>query len=214
VIELLAITDRDAAPPEPPLQAIECDGVSVLFAPAREGEPDAEVLWEREAMLERLMEDRDLLPVRFGTVVEDERAAAAAIAPRSAELAEALERVRGAVEVSVRAIANREKASVEGGAEYLRERIATDRLARSLHEPLAALARDSVVLDGPEALRAAYLVERGEVGAFVERFRELQREHPDLAVVCTGPWPPYSFTGGDAPPSAASDAPPHPGSAA
>lgn len=199
MIELLAITDDAAAPPEPPLRAVPCDGVSVLCAPAREGEPDAEVLWEREALLERLMEERNLLPVRFGTVVEDERAAVAAIAPRSAELAETLERVRGAVEVSVRAIANREKASVEGGAEYLRDRIATDRLAHALHEPLAALSRDSVVLDGPEALRAAYLVERGEVGAFVERFRELQREHRELEVVCTGPWPPYSFTGSEGP---------------
>jgi len=196
VIELLAITDGTAVQPEPPLRAIDCDGVSVVCAPAREGEPDAEALWEREALLERLMEERDLLPVRFGTVVEDERAAAEAIAPRSADLAAALERVRGAVELSVRAVANRGKSPAEGGGDYLRERVAMDRVARAVHEPLAALARDSVVLDGPEVLRAAYLVERGEVGAFVERFRELQREHQDLATVCTGPWPPYSFAEG------------------
>ena len=197
MIELLAITDG-ATPPEPPLRAVDCDGVSVVCAPAREGEPDADALWDREALLERLMEDRDLLPMRFGTVVADERAAAEAIAPRSAALAAALERVRGAVELSVRAIAHRPEAPADGG-EYLRERVAAERVARALHEPLAALARDSAVLDGPEALRAAYLVDRGEVGAFVERFCALQREHRELAIVCTGPWPPYSFTGGDAP---------------
>jgi hypothetical protein len=194
VIELLAITD-DASTLEPPLRAVRCDGLSVVCAPAREGEPDAEALWEREALLERLMEDRDLLPVRFGTVVADEKAAVAAIAPRSEALARALDRVRGAVELSVRAVASRaDEPRTESGSEYLRERIAGERLARALHEPLAALARDSVLLDGPEALRAAYLVDRGAVGAFVERFRRLQGEHRELAVVCTGPWPPYSFT--------------------
>jgi hypothetical protein len=193
VIELLAITD-DATPPEPPLRAVRCDGVSVLCAPAREGEPDADALWEREALLERLMEERDLLPVRYGTVVADERAAAEAISPRSEDFAKALERVRGAVELSVRAVSNDSGGTPASGSEYLKDRIAANRLARALHEPLAAIARDSVVLDGPEALRAAYLVGRGEVDAFVERFRELQREHRELAVVCTGPWPPYSFT--------------------
>jgi hypothetical protein len=195
VIELLAITD-DATPPEPPLRAVRCDGLSVVCAPAREGEPDAEALWEREALLERLMEDRDLLPVRFGTVVADERAAVAAVAPRSEALARALDRVRGAVELSVRAVAERAgEAPPESGGEYLRARVADERLARALHEPLAALARDSAILDGPEALRAAYLVDRGGVDVFVEAFRRLQREHSELSVVCTGPWPPYSFTG-------------------
>jgi Gas vesicle synthesis protein GvpL/GvpF len=197
VIELIAITDDDT-PPEPPLRTIRCDGLSVVCAPAREGEADAEALWQREEQLERLMESRDLLPVRFGTVVADENAAVAAIAPRGEALARALDRVRGAVEVSVRAVAQRpSETPAAGGAEYLRERVAEERVARRVHEPLAALARDSVLLDGPEALRAAYLVERGGVGRFVELFRELQREHPELAVVCTGPWPPYSFTDGE-----------------
>jgi hypothetical protein len=198
VIELVAVTD-DPTPPEPPLRAVPCDGVSVLCAPAREGEPDAEALWEREALLERLMEDRDLLPVRFGTVVADERAAAEAISPRSDELARALERVRGAVELSVRAVENEPGGQAASGSEYLEGRIAGERRARAVHEPLAAIARDSAVLDGPEALRAAYLVDRREVDAFVERFRGLQREHRELSVVCTGPWPPYSFTGSRAP---------------
>lgn len=197
MIELLAITD-DATPPDPPLLTIRCDGLSVVCAPAREGEPGAEDLWQREAQLERLMEDRDLLPVRFGTVVADERAAVAAIAPRSEALARALDRVRGAVELSVRAMANRAAAPAASGAGYMRERVADERLARRIHEPLAALARDSVLLDGPEPLRAAYLVERGAVDAFVELFRGLQQEHRELAVVCTGPWPPYSFTDGEA----------------
>jgi hypothetical protein len=194
VIELLAITD-DARPLEPPLRAVRCDGLSVVCAPATEGEIDAEALWAREATLERLMADRDLLPVRYGTVVADDRAAVAAVAPQSEALARALDRVRGAVELSVRAIAagDRPHEGV-GGRDYLRERIADGRLARLLHEPLAAIARDGVIQDGPHVLRAAYLVERERVEAFVAQFRRLQHRHRELAIVCTGPWPPYSFT--------------------
>ena len=53
-------------------------------------------------MLEQLLEDRNLLPVRYGTVVKDVGAAARVLDERYDELAAALERVRGAVEIAVR----------------------------------------------------------------------------------------------------------------
>jgi hypothetical protein len=45
-----------------------------------------------------------------------------------------------------------------------------------------------------ELLCAAYLVERSKVSGFAERVAELQQENPELRILCTGPWPPYSFT--------------------
>ena len=197
MIELLAITD-DATPPDPPVGAVRCGPLSVLWAPAGEGAVDADTLWRREALLEQLMERCDLLPVRFGTLVADERAAREAIAPRCEELGQALGRVRGAVELSVRALGGETPARSSGeptGREYLRDRAVRGRLAQELHAPLAGVARDSVIHDGPEILRGAYLVDRGEVDAFVTRFRRLQHERSDVAMICTGPWPPYSFTG-------------------
>jgi hypothetical protein len=71
---------------------------------------------------------------------------------------------------------------------------ADTRAAMALHEPLAMLARAAVIQPGWELLRAAYLVERGSVRDFTARVDTLQREHPELALLCTGPWPPYSFT--------------------
>jgi hypothetical protein len=50
--------------------------------------------------------------------------------------------------------------------------------------------------NGPELLRAAYLVDRVAVEAFVDVVRRLQETHSELDVLCTGPWPPYSFAGG------------------
>jgi hypothetical protein len=198
VIELVAITD-DATPPQPPLRAVRRSGLSVLYAPAPAGEdPTPEMLWAREAMLEDLMAQRDLLPVRFGTVVADEDAAARAIEERHDELAAGLDRVRGAVELSVRVYVREEpdEPVPSSGREYLHAKAGGARRADLVHEPLAAIARESVIRSGPELLRAAYLVDRDAVTAFVERVQALQRSQPELALVCTGPWPAFSFSEG------------------
>ena len=79
------------------------------------------------------------------------------------------------------------------GAEYLRAKAHRSEAARLLHEPLAFLARESVVQPGPELLRAAYLVDREAVDGFVGLVRRLQETHDGIRVLCTGPWPPYSF---------------------
>ena len=191
MIELLAITD-DAAPAEPPLRIVRAGGLGVVVAPASEGEVDADALWRREALLEELMQQRALLPVRYGTLVEDDAAAAAAVAGRSEALAGALRRVRGAVELSVRAVAPGQPDEGSPG-EHLQARAAHERTAAALHERLAAAAREEVRHDGRELLRAAYLVDRAEVDRFVSLVRGLQAEHGELSILCTGPWPPYSF---------------------
>jgi hypothetical protein len=195
VIELYAITD-DPAPPNPPLRAVNADGLTALCAPARQREMTAEVLWEHEAVVESLMEERDLLPMRFGTLVEDDEAAIRALVERREELRKGLDRVRGAVELAVRAEASSPgdlAPTGTSGAEYIRAKAHRTEAARLLHEPLAFLARESVIQAGPELLRAAYLVDREAVDGFVGLVRRLQETHDGLRILCTGPWPPYSF---------------------
>jgi Gas vesicle synthesis protein GvpL/GvpF len=196
VIELYAITD-DPSPPDPPLRAVTCDGLTALCAPAESRPLTPEVLWRHEELVEALMEQRDLLPVRFGTLVPDEEAAARAVAERREELVTALERVRGAVELAVRAQPREPEQAQpqrgETGRDYMRAKARRTQAARLLHEPLAFLARDSVVHTSPELLRAAYLVDREALDGFVSLVRRLQAAHPSLSVVCTGPWPPFSF---------------------
>jgi hypothetical protein len=158
---------------------------------------DADALWRHEELLEGLMKRRPLLPVRYGTRVPDEAAAAAAVAGRGAELMAQLDHVRGAVEVSVRvrgAEPSPPATGSESGVEYLRARTAGSRAGDGVHEVLQPLSRDSRVLGGAEALRAAYLVAHDDIDVFVARVRELQGEHLELAILCTGPWPPYSFS--------------------
>jgi hypothetical protein len=42
-------------------------------------------------------------------------------------------------------------------------------------------------------LRNAYLVERRVVPRFRAVVERLQLAHPEVAILCTGPWPAYSF---------------------
>jgi hypothetical protein len=201
VIELYAITDHPG-PPLPdlaPLRAAAVDGLAAIWAPAGEPDLSAEALWRHEELVEALMEDRDLLPVRYGTRLDDETAAARAVEERHDDLVAALDRIRGAVELSVRAIATGEPpAPTAGGtgAQYLRTKARSAGVARTVHEPLAALAR-ATFLRPPkppsELPRAAYLVDREAVVRFTRRVAELERANPELQLLCTGPWPPYSF---------------------
>jgi hypothetical protein len=196
VIELLAITD-DPAPVPPPLRIVPAAGLGVVVSAAAEDEEvDADALWRREALIEELMQQRALLPVRFGTRVEDDTAAAAAVAGRAEAFAGALRRVRGAVELSVRVVI-RDENGESGPAEHMQARAAGERAAAAMHQRLAAAAREDVRQVGTETLRAAYLVDRADVDGFVALVRELQAEHPELSAICTGPWPPYSFSEGE-----------------
>jgi hypothetical protein len=183
------------------LQAVEADGLTVLYARTQRREVTLDAVWRHEELIEALMESRDLLPVRFGTLVSEERAAARAVAERAPQLAASLERVRGAVELAVRAHPRepdrRGYRPGESGREYMSAKARRVEAARSVHEPLALVARDSVVQQGPELLRAAYLVDRGAVESFVSVVQRVQRAHAELDVLCTGPWPAYSFAEGD-----------------
>ena len=76
----------------------------------------------------------------------------------------------------------------------------TSRLEARIDEPLARLARASVNRPGtgPAAFNAAYLVDRSDVEAFKRRVETIAAELEDASIVCTGPWPPFSFSSGDA----------------
>jgi len=205
VIELYAITDA-AGPPLPtgsPLRVLPDGELAVVYGPAADGEVSAEALWRHEELVESLMGQRELLPFRYGTRCEDEAAAARVVAERRAELAAGLERIRGAAELALRVIAPRSAATADDGetgtgyvAARARAADAARAVADTIHEPLAALARDSRrrAAEGPdEPLRAAYLVERDRIDEVVDAVARLQARHPDLRLLCTGPWPPYSF---------------------
>jgi hypothetical protein len=206
VIELYAITDHPG-PPMPalaPLRAVAHQRLAAVCAPVAACEVSPDQLWHYEQVVEALMADRDLLPLRFGTRLANDDVVARALQQRHGELARALDGVRGAVELAVRVLGRERRSraaeAVSTGADYLRARAqsaaAQDSAIDAVHEPLARLARAAALKPtraAGELLRAAYLVDRSAVAGFVERVYRLQESHPDLRLLCTGPWPPYSF---------------------
>jgi hypothetical protein len=145
VIELFAITRADAPAPPGRLRAISAGpGLAAVVAPVETRDVTAEALWRHEELVEALMADRDVLPVRFGTRFHDEDEAAQAVAAQRATLTAALDRVKGAVELSVHG-------------------------PPAVQEPLRPLARDTAERPG----RVAYLVDRDIVDAFRARVAEL-----------------------------------------
>jgi hypothetical protein len=87
------------------------------------------------------------------------------------------------------------------GSDYMRMRLAEarerDRLSQLFHEPLTGLSRASARFGGAaeDLFQAAYLVPQENADTFLQRVRRLEAAHPEATVVCTGPWPPYSFAG-------------------
>jgi Gas vesicle synthesis protein GvpL/GvpF len=149
-----------------------------------------------------------VLPVRFGRGYADASALREAVEAREGELRDALDRVRGCVELGLRVLAgtaDRTLVAPESGRDYLQarldERQRGERLADELDAPLAALSRAATrsVLATPHlVLSAAYLVPRDELDEFRRAVGSVQSRHPELSVACTGPWAPYSFATADA----------------
>jgi hypothetical protein len=208
VIALYAVTDAPgrALPDLAPLRVVPSGRLALVYGPAAEGEVSAEALWRHEELVEALMDAGDVLPFRYGTRCEDESAAARVVGERETELAAALERVRGAVELAVRVLVVERpepragRAAPADAAGYVAAKASAAALARavvdSVHEPLSAMARASHVRaasEPSEALRGAYLVDRERVEEFAAGVASLQSRRPDLRLLCTGPWPPYSF---------------------
>jgi hypothetical protein len=192
VIDVYAITeDGPATLPAAEgadLRMATADGLAAVWAPAPDAREAPEVTLDairrHEAIVEALMADRDLLPLRFGSRVDDASAAERLLHTRHDELARALSRVRGTAEVAVRVVA------APGATAD------PDRALEAVHRPLVRRARAATCRGGAgnDLLRGAYLVPRDEVTGFAVAVGKLQEACPDLRLLCTGPWPPYSFS--------------------
>ena len=204
MIELYAITDHPGPrlPQVAPLTAVPTDGLAAVCAPAGSGAVTADDLWRHEDVVEALMRDRDLLPVRYGTRVRDEAAAARAVAEQHRELRAALDRVRGAVELSLRVVGPAEPPPPQhaNGNEYMRAKARRgarrERAVAAIHEPLSLLARQSRKRPANRS-RSCCAGRTSSIAPPSTASRTLWsgwKASSDLRLLCTGPWPPYSFS--------------------
>lgn len=186
----------------------------------------ADALWRHEEVLEALMKDRAVLPVRFGTLLPLRRSVSDMVCRAYRTLVQDLDRVRGHVEIGLRfltaeygdedarAAAAPVQPAMGPGSAYLQARLAKERAirdrqraklkpVREVYEVLAGHAHASRLDDARDdrhGASAAFLVPRDHIASFQGVIGDVAHAHPELALLCTGPWPPYSFvnTGGRA----------------
>jgi Gas vesicle synthesis protein GvpL/GvpF len=189
------------------LRALKSDGVAAVYSRHRSLNRRAtpELIMAHERVVEAIMAEGPVLPLRFGTQPPDEERLAAVLADRRDNLLDGLDRVRGQLELALRVLRDPQgehgkPAGNRSGRDYLLARVGEHRRAelvsRELHTPLAALANASVLRDHPRPpaiLVAAYLVDAGRVPEFRRRADELAAHQENLQIVVTGPLPPYTF---------------------
>jgi hypothetical protein len=182
------------------------DGPLVAIVSAHQHRPQ-DATWasirQYDAALEQLMSTRAILPARFGSLLADATAAESLLAERENEWRAGLDDVRGAVELGIRTAWHRaNECRHESGSAYMRSQLELRRRAREVAatlEPLAMLARASrcAVFPRPDTpMRAAYLLDRERSREFASLVSRLDSDLAGIDLVCTGPWPPYSFSEG------------------
>jgi len=194
VIELFAFACGVRAVPEG-CDALAFGPIMAVVGPA--GGDAREDVIRHGLVVQQLIEASDaVLPTRFGERFRDAAALAAAVTPRLRELEERLVAVDGCVELAVRVSRSTAYADrpVDGTA-YMRSRLHGVSAVSKLHAVLAEHARDTVVTQSSLLHDASYLVARDEVDDFARRVAAYGAAHPELDLVCTGPWAPASFSG-------------------
>ena len=163
-----------------PLERRRVEGLELVVSDGATSEVTQAAVLRHAEVVEGLMSRSEaVLPAQFGRPFGDGDELEAAIRPKARELERGLERVRGCVEFGLRLAG--ESPDAASGTEYMRARLTQQRAV----EPLERLSR--------AASANAYLVPAEQVEEFREAVRRIQDEHPELTIVCTGPWPPYSF---------------------
>lgn len=208
----------DSAPPDAAvggagtagLLFVSWDGIACAagHAAARSGPPTSAEVLRHQAVIEALMPVGALLPLRFGTMVDNAHICRDFLARNAAALRGRLDWVRHCAEYALRVCgleadpARAVPARAEGpGAAHLRTLLRrvggwppSD--AAFPHDRLLAHAKDRVLwprTEGSADLRASFLVPQAQTERFLADLSALMPLRPDLVFTCTGPWPPYSF---------------------
>jgi hypothetical protein len=155
------------------------------------------------------------VPLRFGQWFVDESALTAAVTDKAVAYRRALSEFAGCLEFGLRLIdpaepgGAREVRAVEAvsGYEYMQSLRESSRLAgrkrshaEQVHDRVRSQVQDIVRAERAEEPRTlhavvtvSHLVARADFDEYRERVRALRAVFPELRLLLSGPWPPYSF---------------------
>ena len=146
------------------VRAVASSGLMAVVSDHRDGavRPSEADLWAHERVVEGLMADRAVLPMRFGSLLADDAAARALLSDRAAELRAALRHVAGAIELGVRVAWSVDPAQPEpepepkaagdaSGSAYLMGQLSRRRRARRPGRPDRSAAGRARTREPPSA---------------------------------------------------------------
>lgn len=196
--------------------------MSAIAGELQHGQPQPceTALRKHLSVIEAFMARHTVLPVRFGTVFADPAELGAYLALSYDQHAATLHRLSGQFELGLRVLWPQTEArpirrtaivseDCGPGARYLAERYAEAEarkgIEREAHEVADALSTFLMpcctevlwrrLPRGGSGASIAYLLHRERLGDFRAALAGAQCAYPDLDILCTGPWPPYSFVG-------------------
>lgn len=160
---------------------------------------DLGALVQHDAVIRRLMQACTVVPFRYGALVEAEYELREQMAARAEEFETLLARLRGKVELALRAASSPPPRRCDGsGRGYLRtlRHHAGRSVLHELHRTLSAASDAAVVVSERGCfLKSSYLVEEGGVDGFCRLLAGKLSGMEDVqGASLTGPWAPYSFS--------------------
>jgi hypothetical protein len=179
-------------------------------------DPGVEAIRGHNAVVEAgVTEEVTPVPLRFGQWLDDEAALQPALLEKADAYQARLRQFAGCLEFGLRLLDPAwpqgaqvvQPTSATSGIEYMRALQESSRLAEKKHsqaeevrarisELLGEYVREERVEDARTAhavLTLSHLVARAHFEAYRERAREIRQLFPELRMLLSGPWAPYSF---------------------
>lgn len=181
-------------------------------------EVNAEAVQQHNAVVEAAVtQEVTPVPLRFGQWMEDEAAMVMAMQEKAEAYATRLHEFAGCLEFGLRLLDPAEpqgarpvqESTPASGLEYMRSLQESSRLAdrkrgeaEQVRARITELLREFIREERQEEARTphafltmSHLVAREHFDAYRERARQIRELYPELRLLLSGPWAPYSFAG-------------------
>lgn len=150
------------------------------------------VVKESEAMhhaevLNKLAVKITIIPMAFGTVFKDEKILKTVLAKSYQTNKETLKLIKDKIELGVKVVKNKSEQGIEEVPPETVQQILGELNKLSVKNVQGDKFSERLLLNN------SFLVERNKFNEFSGRIGKLEKKHPDLKFLYTGPWPPYNF---------------------
>lgn len=160
----------------------------VSESPMKDYELTEDNMKRHEVVIRRVMEEHTVVPVEFGTVIQNERILKHLLKKAYDPVRECLRLVNNMVELGIKAVIN---GDIVFADPEKRKECATS-ILESLNNRAKQLVKDDLFSDRL-ILNASFLVNKEEINTFSNEVTGLQEKYPMIKLLYSGPWAPYNF---------------------